>query len=154
MKWPLQAIAIAALGALWAETIGALIALPATVPTSFGTSGVPQAYGSKFTLLILPLVALGAFFITQLAQNGPMRVTGLDVPPERQADVDAVGRRFMALVRAELIVGFAAIQFVLIQSAHAQMLSIFFGVAIAAFPIVLISTVMVMIVRIVNVARR
>jgi uncharacterized membrane protein len=52
-----EAFAWIALVLLWALSIWSLFALPDTIPTHFNGAGVPDHYGEKGSLLMLPLVA-------------------------------------------------------------------------------------------------
>jgi hypothetical protein len=50
-----------ALALLWVLSVWSLFALPDTIPTHFNGSGVPDHYGERGSLLMLPLVASALF---------------------------------------------------------------------------------------------
>jgi uncharacterized membrane protein len=48
---------------MWALTLYVFIKLPTTVPIHFNASGKPNKYGSKLTILLLPIIATIIFFV-------------------------------------------------------------------------------------------
>jgi uncharacterized membrane protein len=50
-------VAWAALALLWGLTLWSFYALPATIPTHFNGAGTPDRYGTKSSLLLLPVLA-------------------------------------------------------------------------------------------------
>ncbi len=82
-RWDLVAEGLAILGLV---VIVAMIVfnwarLPAIVPTHFGPNGRPSAYGSKYTLLVLPAIAILEYVVLTAAAgypkwfNMPWRIT-------------------------------------------------------------------------------
>lgn len=49
------------LALLWSFTVWRYSHLPSTIPTHFNAAGVPDHYGEKGTILMLPLIATGLF---------------------------------------------------------------------------------------------
>lgn len=47
----------------WIYVVKAMYTLPNIIPTHFGFSGIPDSFGSKFTLLALPII-LTIFYIS------------------------------------------------------------------------------------------
>ncbi len=84
--------------------------LPATVPTHFGISGAPDAWGARAWLLVLPVVATVLFVVLTFLErvphvyNYPVEVTATNA--ER---VYALGRRLMLSVKTILVVAFGLI---------------------------------------------
>ncbi|MGG7077148.1 DUF1648 domain-containing protein [Clostridium sardiniense] len=52
----------------WIYVVKAMYTLPNIIPTHFGFSGIPDSFGSKFTLLGLPII-LTIFYIIRFTNN-------------------------------------------------------------------------------------
>lgn len=134
LKTP-DTLAIAALVALWAETLVSMPGLPDIVPTSFGHDGMPQAYSSKFELLLLPAIGIAIWFIVGLTIRGGS--VGINVPftiPEdRMPLIQPLSQRVIRILRVELLAGFVALQWAIIESAKAGQLVPGFGTVITVF---------------------
>ncbi|MDB5270665.1 MAG: hypothetical protein JWP58_3705 [Hymenobacter sp.] len=66
-----ELLAGSALVLLWALTIWSFFTLPATIPVHFNGAGVPDRYGEKGSLLLLPLVATVLFAALSAAGKFP-----------------------------------------------------------------------------------
>ncbi|MBH8556673.1 DUF1648 domain-containing protein [Hymenobacter negativus] len=66
-----ELFAWSALVLLWGLTIWGLFTLPATIPVHFNGAGVPDHYGEKSSLLLLPLVATVLFAALTAAGKFP-----------------------------------------------------------------------------------
>ncbi|GAB3848295.1 hypothetical protein GCM10028822_10950 [Hymenobacter terrigena] len=75
-----------ALALLWGLTIWSLFTLPATIPVHFNGAGLPDHYGEKSSLLMLPLVATVLFAALTTAGkfphvlNYPTEITPANAP--------------------------------------------------------------------------
>lgn len=83
--------------------------LPETVPTHFGLNGQPDAYGSKWTLIILSAVSIGMYFLMRY-------VPQLD-PRLNQAKLSEHYPKLILLILTFL----GAVHILVIRSALAQM---------------------------------
>lgn len=148
-------ITLAALIVLAVIVALGFVQLPDSIPTSFSDNGVPQAYGSKLTLLLEPGFALFAVAITEIATRLKSPSVNLPflVPPERQELLKPLSDELLRLVRAELVVGFALIEWFTIESARAGHLAPGFTNVIWALSGALPVTVIYYLARIVRVAR-
>lgn len=131
----LDTISIAALVALWAETLVSIPGLPDIVPTSFGTGGAPQAYGSKLELLLLPAVATVMWAILGLAMRSKSVNLNMPftIPEDRLPLIQPLSQQMQRVLRAELIAGFVALQSALIESSKAGQLVSGFGTIVGTF---------------------
>lgn len=139
----LDTLAIAALVALWAETLVTLPGLPDMVPTSFGNDGSPLAFGSKYGFLLLPVIATLVYAIVTLTLR--MKTIVVNVPfeisPERLAALMPMHRFVQRLIRIELLVGFVALQLSILESARIAHLAAGFGWIIGYLMVSVFATV-------------
>jgi hypothetical protein len=129
----LDTIAIAALVALWAETLVSIPRLPDMVPTSFGHDGIPQAYGSRFELLLLPAIATVMWVIVWLTlRAGYMSLNvPFTIPEDRLPLIQPLAAQMQRVLRVELLVGFVALQWAIVESAKGdQLVPGFIGIVI------------------------
>jgi uncharacterized membrane protein len=93
--------------------------LPQRILTHFAANGQPNAWGPPGSLWLLPLVGAGLYLIISVVSlfpasfNFPVRST-----PANRARLEALTRRLMAWVKAELCGLFLTIQWSIIQSAR------------------------------------
>jgi uncharacterized membrane protein len=105
-----QMVAIAALAALLAFAVRVWPDLPATVPTHFGISGAPDAWGSRASLLVLPAMATLLFLLLTLLErvpqlySYPIAVTATNAP-----QVYAIGRQLVLSLKLVVVVTFGFI---------------------------------------------
>jgi len=77
----LEILAIAALLGFLGYTLYSFSKLPETIPTHFNASGIPDNYGSKNTLWMLPVISLILYILLTLVGripekfNYPVRIT-------------------------------------------------------------------------------
>ena len=94
-----------------------LVTLPDTIPVHWGADGV--GYGSKYTILILPIV--GAMIMAVLKFSASVPASMLNVPvritPENEAAVRATVRSMLASIAAVLGVGFALLEMTIVVAA-------------------------------------
>lgn len=109
-KW-LHGIALVALVGVFGKTLMAWPHLPAQVPTHYGLSGHPDAWGGAASVWVLPVLAL----FTYLLLSGIGRLD-LDVnlpctiPEEKRPEIEAQSRWTLALLRAEIALFLCALQ--------------------------------------------
>ncbi|HZC04037.1 MAG TPA: DUF1648 domain-containing protein [Ktedonobacterales bacterium] len=112
-------LTVAALVALLTMTAYWWSSLPAIVPTHFGANGLPNGYGSKLSLLLLPCLLLALTLLFALlarfpwAFNYPVVITAQNA--ERQY---RRGRTALAVVNAASALTFTIIQWQTIQVAR------------------------------------
>ena len=106
----LQVAAAGALVALLVHVARVWPALPASVPTHFGASGPPDAWGSRASLLFLPALATVFFVGLSLLErvphryNYPVEVTAANAPL-----LYALGRRLVLSLKLIVVVAFGFI---------------------------------------------
>ncbi len=135
--------------ALIGVTTYSLVSLPTIIPTHFGFDGTPNAYGSKYTLLLLPgilIVITGLFALLSRYPwmfNYPVTITAENA--ERQY---RRGRTLLIIVNAVIALLSAFIQWQTARVALGLASSIFPAysmvaiiVFIAAFPMIVIGLI-------------
>lgn len=142
----LDTVAVAALVSLWAETFTSLPSLPATVATSFAFDGAAQRYGSKYLLLLLPAIAVLAYLLVDFTIRTKMRMNlPFRVPEERIGDIMPVCDYFQRVARVEVLTGFVAVQWVLIESAReVQLVGEFMPFVLTLVAVIVATTVLFM----------
>lgn len=91
--------------------------LPNTIPTHFNVAGVPDGYGSKGSILTLPIIAfIMYFFLTLLSRfpniyNYPKPIT------EENAEYQyRCARKLMIIMKTEIIICFTYIEWTSVQA--------------------------------------
>jgi uncharacterized membrane protein len=119
MRKNLEAICVGALTLLWWITCRALYGpdhLPARIPTHFNFAGQPNGWGSPYTLLVPPIIAVGVYalitVITQFSSlfNYPVRVTD-----ENRPRLEALAQLMITWIKTESICLLAWIQWSIIE---------------------------------------
>ncbi len=67
--WILEALAFAALAAIIVTVAAHWTEIPARVPRHFGVSGVPDGWGNKNGILLLPLTAIGLYILMTITSR-------------------------------------------------------------------------------------
>ena len=151
----LDTIAVAALVALWAETLVSLPGLPQMIATSFANDGTARVYSSKELLFLLPAIGTITYAITGLTLRLPQPQLNLpfSIPQERLPLVEPVSKFFQRLIRTELLIGFTALQWAVIESARMDHLVP--GLVVTVFAIIgaIVATVSTMMYRVWGIAR-
>jgi uncharacterized membrane protein len=115
----LATLAVLGIIAAFAITAWGWLTLPAVIPTHYSISGVPNAYGSKGTLLIMPIVAACLYILlTFLSRyphvyNYPWPITHENAPRQYH-----LARLLLRWITLEIVWMFCAIQWLIIQSAR------------------------------------
>jgi len=108
----LQVVAGGALVTLLAYALRVWPELPTTVPTHFGFSGAPDAWGGRSGLLVLPVVATLLFVVLTVLErvphvyNYPVEVTATNA-----ARLYALGRRLILSIKLILVAALGLIFF-------------------------------------------
>lgn len=106
-------LALVAVTAYWWSS------LPATIPTHFGIDGQPNAYGSKYTMLLLPgillfmLVSFGVLARYPWVFNYPVTITQENAIRQYRR-----GRLLLTVINAVIAVIFVTIQWQTIEVAR------------------------------------
>jgi Protein of unknown function (DUF1648) len=134
----LDILAIAALAALWAETVASLPGLPDVVPTSFGHDGMPHAYGSRFEFLLLPAIGTVMYAIVWLTlRTAYMKLNvPFTIPEDRLPLIRPIYDRTQRILRVVVLAGFVALQWAIIEGARNNELISSFGAIVSAVVIV------------------
>lgn len=138
-----RTVMTAGLVALWAVGLYALFTLPPQVVSHWNNDGTASSDGSKFSVLILPAVALFAYAVIRwtLSQASIQVNVPFDVPPDKLDAVQAVSRRMMAFVGAVLMVGFTCVQVSIVLSSASGTLSPMFLPTIIGFIVTIIGSI-------------
>lgn len=109
--------------------------LPALVPTHFGANGLPDAWGAKSSLFLLPAIAVGLYIILSAASrypalyNYPVRIT-----QENYQSQYVLARSLLSFLKTEVIWIFACINYLTLLTA----LGIRSGLGIIFMPITML----------------
>ncbi len=112
--------ALTALGiiAVLAMTVWGWLTLPEIIPTHYGLSGAPNAYGGKGSLLIAPIISIClAVLLTVWSRyphlaNYPWQITAENAP--RQYYLVSL---LLHLIALEMVLIFCGLQWIVIQAA-------------------------------------
>jgi uncharacterized membrane protein len=93
--------------------------IPARVPTHFGFTGAPDAWGDRSVLLTLPAIGLAAFIGISLLERIPHRLnySGVTITPSNRAAVYRWGRLVLLSTKSGLLIMFGYIFFASTQVA-------------------------------------
>lgn len=112
-------LALAALVVLCAIAAYGVATLPPTIPTHFGNDGAVNGYGSKLTLLLLPAVGLAAAGIVAFSIRLNLRPNlPFTISPEGFERIVPLNAEMQRTLRAVLLAGFAAMEWMLLESAE------------------------------------
>jgi uncharacterized membrane protein len=115
----LEALTALGLIALIAMTVWGYFALPAVIPTHYGLSGAPNAYGGKGSLALLPIVSIClVVLLTVLSRfphlyNYPWPITTENAPRQY-----TLARLLLRWITLEMVWMFCGLQGLIIQSAQ------------------------------------
>jgi uncharacterized membrane protein len=125
-------------------------ALPDSIPSHFGLSGKPDAYGGKATILLLPIVSMflyvGMALVARFPHvfNYPVKITLENAEREY-----ILARQFLSTVRAEIVCMFAYLTWNMVEVALGKSI----GIGSLFLPVILVSLAISIIIYIVK-ARR
>lgn len=109
--------------------------LPAVVPTHFGAYGLPDAWGAKSSLFLLPAIAVGLYIILSAAScfpglyNYPVRIT-----EDNYRAQYILARLLLCFLKTEIIWIFASLNYLTLLTA----LGIRSGLGIFFMPVTLL----------------
>ncbi len=144
MRKSLEVVGLGMLCVLYWMTWAALQGpnrLPQRIPTHFDMAGNPNGWGPPNTLLLLPIVATGAYLlITVLAGistsfNYPVRITAQNLP-----FIQEQTRNMASWIKVEMICLFSYIQSAIIEAARSSEFHLS-GLMIPVFMLVVFGTV-------------
>lgn len=103
---------------VWLLIIWQYGALPDTVPTHFNAQGEPDAYGSKFTILILGIIGTVVFIGLETLShyphsfNYPVKITERNAPAQYR-----LASRFIRLLNLSMSLVFLLVVYLIFESA-------------------------------------
>ena len=107
--------------ALIAMTVWGYFALPAVIPTHYGFSGAPNAYGGKGSLLPLPILSICLAVLLTVLSRYPRRYKySWPITPENAPRQYALFRLLMRWITLEMVWMLCGLQGLLIQSAQSH----------------------------------
>ena len=118
----LEALTVLGIITLLAMTAWGYVTLPAVIPTHYGFSGAPNAYGSKTILLTLPVMTiLLAVLLTALSYfpriyNYPWPITAENAPRQYY-----LARLLLRWITLEMVWMLCGLQWFSIQSAQSHL---------------------------------
>ena len=112
---------LAGAGLVW--MVGTVIlswaSLPESVPSHFGTGGEPDAWGSKWTFLLLPLIGVALYVGLTVLTRYPHRYNyPWPITPENAEAQYRLARAFLTLLKAEVVWFFGYLKVKAIDVAH------------------------------------
>ena len=145
-RTPLQTLleALTALGViiLIAMTVWGYFALPAVIPTHYGFSGAPNAYGGKGSLLTLPIVSICLAVLLTVLSRYPRRYNySWPITPENAPRQYSLVRLLLRWIRLEMVWMVCGLQGLIIQSAQSHHAPDAVLLLIAAFVLAVIVTI-------------
>ncbi|MBR0085636.1 MAG: DUF1648 domain-containing protein [Lachnospiraceae bacterium] len=88
--------------------------LPDRIPIHFDAAGEPNGYGSKYTMIIFPLIMLGMFIMMEVVARHPKSWnTGVKVTERNQEKVYKIIRNMLSYVELAITVLFTVISFMM-----------------------------------------
>jgi uncharacterized membrane protein len=124
-RTPLEVL-LEVFAALGIMTVSAMTAwgwqiLPATIPTHYGLSGEPNAYGGKGSLLILPIIAICIAILLAVMSRFPHRCNyPCPITIENAPRQYALVRQLLRWITLEIVWMLCALQWAIIQAAQSQ----------------------------------
>jgi len=102
-------------------TVWGYFALPAVIPTHYGFSGAPNAYGGKGSLLPLPILSICLAVLLTVLSRYPRRYKySWPITPENAPRQYALFRLLMRWITLEMVWMLCGLQGLLIQSAQSH----------------------------------
>ncbi len=110
--------AIGLIAVLLLYTVKNFISAPATIPMHFDISGEVDSWGSRWTLWILPIVAVGVFFLLALVEKFPQHMNyPVKITEENAQRQFVLARSFIRTLRVAMAILFLFIQRMIVQAA-------------------------------------
>lgn len=106
----LELISKILLGIIWALTVYSLLKLPTTIPVHFNASGQADNFGSKLTLLILPILATVIYLgLTQLNKYPHIFNYMTKITEENAQKQYTIATRILRFLKLSIVVIFSLI---------------------------------------------
>ncbi len=104
---------------VWLLIIWQYGALPDTVPTHFNAQGEPDAYGSKFTILILGIIGTVVFIGLETLSHYPHSFNyPVNITPVNAEAQYRLATRFIRSLNLSMGLVFLMVVYLIIESAH------------------------------------
>ena len=117
----LEALTVLGLIAVIAMTVWGYFALPAIIPTHYGLSGAPNAYGGKASLLILPMLSVCLAVLLTFVSRSPHRYNyPWPITVENAPRQYYLARLLLRALTLEMVWMFCGLQWLLIQAAQSH----------------------------------
>ncbi len=139
-RW--KSLGVASLAAMWAVALYGVLTLPPSIVTRWHANG-DASYGSKWSLLFLPVVVSIAFAILRVARNARnIRVNvPFTIPEERRDAAVAVARHYLDVTAAALAFGFACMEAAIVRASATGRADWTFYASIVLLVVLIFSTV-------------
>jgi uncharacterized membrane protein len=139
-----EAFATGLLLAAWLFASQTIPALPPTVPTHFGSNGLPDAMGTKALLYALPLLCTLAYALMSVTQRLPLERMNFPVKitDRNRNAVYALAREMLPALKVGILLTLFGVEWGSIDGAARGELSSFFMTAVFG-PVVLIIGILV-----------
>ncbi len=93
--------------------------LPESVPSHFGAGGEPDAWGAKWTFLVLPLIGVALYVGLTILTRYPHRYNYLwPITPENAKGQYRLARAYLTLLKAEVVWFFGYLKIEAVEVAH------------------------------------
>ena len=141
----LEALTVLGLIAVIAITVWGYFVLPAIIPTHYGLSGTPNAYGGKASLLAMPIITICLTvlltFLTRYPHryNYPWPITAENAPRQY-----ALARLLMRAIALEIVWMFCVLQWLLIRAAQSSSASSILLIVPAIVLVLLVTIILYM----------
>jgi uncharacterized membrane protein len=138
----LEALAVLGVIAVIAITAWGWLSLPAIIPTHFGISGAPNAYGSKGSLLIVPIMSVSLYILLTFLSRFPHIYNyPWPITPENAQRQYYLARLLLRWITFEIAWMLCILQWTIIQAARNYPASIMIAVVAPAIVVVLLLTI-------------
>jgi uncharacterized membrane protein len=117
IDWSFEAISLFSLIATLSMAAGSWSHLPATIPTHFGMSGAPNAFGSRQSIWLVPVLAVFIYLMLTASARFPKFVNLPFKVDRTNPEVQRIIFRMLATSKAATMLLFAYIVYGQIQSA-------------------------------------
>ena len=115
----LEGLTVLGIIALLAMTVWGYTTLPAIIPTHYGISGAPNAYGSKESLLLPPILAICiAVLLSFLTRYPHLLNYAWAITPENAPRQYYLARLLLRWLTFEMVLMFCGLELLIIQSAQ------------------------------------
>ena len=118
---PVELLNISLLLLIWGYTLFNYFDLPETIPTHFKGRGEPDAYGSRSTIFILPIIATGLFFLMFILNRFPhMHNYMTDITEENALLNYRLSTRALRMINLYCLLLFAVLVYDIFTMAHGR----------------------------------